>query len=558
MSVQVHVNDEGPSPVGLGDLDALSLSRIAAFLPSNAATFMFGKTGKQYQEAARANVRCAPRLCNQAATYPSCLPAVGADSGIDTNAYCKALRLRNGNTISVGPTQAMALRPDGSALLWGRLTTYARTETYQGPYVSVSAGIFAGMALREDGGVDWWQYELTHRPGPYIAVAAGHFMFAAVRLDGSLDIWGTNINIDNEAEPVLRGPFVDVKAYYRTVFALRQDGSVYCWNRDERPFFETEYSGPYVEIAPGFRHVAFLKPNGNVDVFYVDEDERRRALRNNNGPFVSISSGHFAWCGTKKDGSAHFYNHNSFLNQVDAGLFDRDGDRFAEVKLSVFGMGLRFDGTLECWCNEGGPVGQQEGRFKMPDTSDKKLLEEYEKDEPDAAAIAALVRRGASPLYALQRAHDAKTFLALYKADPAPLENERLYVAKFKEFFDTTVSVKIYNTEELKKMVQYPNAWNITKEDQFSKYVQLENAIDPRVTVGSIRKDNVSAKQVYALRDLADAPNLPENAKNAWLVQSSRDEDGRVQLRPALNFVRYRVNFISVTKLYIPLGWKFL
>jgi alpha-tubulin suppressor-like RCC1 family protein len=186
--------------------------------------------------------------------------------------------------------------------------------------------------------------------GPWVRVGVGEDFACGIKSDGSLWCWGagglgqmgnntttsTNQSPTIVAEP---GPWVDVAPSANFGCALKLDGTIWCWGRND--------SGVFVNGATGG---TYSRPQKIAD----------------NGPWLrvyapdSYSSTNAYACGIKMDGSAWCWGNNSSgqlgNDSIDNALSPvrvSDPGPWAELALSeAHACGIKVDGSFWCWGND--------------------------------------------------------------------------------------------------------------------------------------------------------------------------------------------------------------
>jgi hypothetical protein len=167
--------------------------------------------------------------------------------------------------VAVGHRISIALREDGTLLAWGDPGTNIQ-DVPAGEFVSVSAGEFHGLAMRADGTVSTWGMTTSAPAGPFLkARAGGHGFSVGIRPGGSLEAWGPD-NFYGQLD-VPAGSFVDVAAAMAWGVALRDDGTLVHWGRNNLGQGNLP-TGTFAALGPIFGdRGAAIRPDGSIAVW---------------------------------------------------------------------------------------------------------------------------------------------------------------------------------------------------------------------------------------------------------------------------------------------------
>ncbi|MHA3771899.1 putative Ig domain-containing protein [Verrucomicrobiota bacterium sgz303538] len=172
--------------------------------------------------------------------------------------------------ISAGPNYVLALRKDGTPVVWGRaeiVQALAVPESL-GRVVAIAAGGAHCLALCSDGTVVAWgdnQWKQTEVPdlGPVTAIAAGEFHSLALQADGSVVAWGRN-DVGQATVPDWEGRVLQIAAgRFHSVALLENDNRVVAWGAGS--FGESSVPADLkdvVAIAAGNARTAVLRSAG--------------------------------------------------------------------------------------------------------------------------------------------------------------------------------------------------------------------------------------------------------------------------------------------------------
>ena len=151
--------------------------------------------------------------------------------------------------LASGYFHSLAIRHDGSIACWGRNEFgEAPPDGVDGDFVAVAGGFAHSLALRRDGCVACWGAEergdddsdddvdnmhFGQAPpdgvdGDFVAIAAGEYHSLALRRDGTIACWGRN-NRGQAPPDGVDGDFVAIAAGDAHSLALRRDGNIACW-----------------------------------------------------------------------------------------------------------------------------------------------------------------------------------------------------------------------------------------------------------------------------------------------------------------------------------------
>jgi hypothetical protein len=146
--------------------------------------------------------------------------------------------LTNGVTISAGPEYSLAVREDGTVRGWGANGWGANNPpSILSNVIAVACGLYYGIALLADGSLSVWngaypQFGIFPSGATNIvAIASGLYHIAALRDDGEVFVWGQN-SFGQLNKPAGLSNVVAVTAGdYHTV-AVRGNGTVAAWGSD--------------------------------------------------------------------------------------------------------------------------------------------------------------------------------------------------------------------------------------------------------------------------------------------------------------------------------------
>jgi len=211
-------------------------------------------------------------------------------------------------------------------------------------YADVSAGHLFTCAVKEDGNVGCWGFNLWRQApksvtGPFTRVAAGESHACALQTDGNVRCWGNDQDGNGVISPP-GGPFTQIAAGVYQSCGLRTNGTIDCWGG-----WNTEAaadpSGYFSQVAAGGQHTCGLRPDGSAHCWgslgYGEE-------KDNPGPYKQISAGGHHNCGVKTDGTVACWGHNNY------GQSSPPTGTFLQVAAGdLHTCGIKADHTVVCW-----------------------------------------------------------------------------------------------------------------------------------------------------------------------------------------------------------------
>jgi hypothetical protein len=161
--------------------------------------------------------------------------------------------LSNITSVAAGGSFSVVLKNDGTTIAWGD-NSFGETNLPPGltSVKAVAAGYVHGLALNSNGTVVAWgdnEYGQTNVPDNLVhvtAVAAGGFHSLALKDDGTVAAWGDNDTGQTNVPPGLSNASA-VAAGYRHSLALRSDGTVIAWGNN---------GYGQINVPPGLSNVA--------------------------------------------------------------------------------------------------------------------------------------------------------------------------------------------------------------------------------------------------------------------------------------------------------------
>ncbi len=196
--------------------------------------------------------------------------------------------------------------------------------------------------------------------GPFVSVAAGRYHSCAVRDDGSIACWGK----DEFSQATPRaGRFVSVSAELDHTCGVMDDGSVACWGKNlagsTRP-----PGGSFASVEAGWGFTCGVKDDDSITCWGRN---LYGELNPPQGTFVGVSPGAIHACGLKDDGTVACWG------KKDYGLLNTPQGPFVSVTAGgAHTCGLREEGSVVCWgLDDAGQATPPQGRFTSIDGGEK-------------------------------------------------------------------------------------------------------------------------------------------------------------------------------------------
>ncbi|MDE0135158.1 MAG: S8 family serine peptidase [Acidimicrobiaceae bacterium] len=179
--------------------------------------------------------------------------------------------------ISAGDNHTCGIRTNGSAECWGK-NNDEQSDPPSGVFTAISAGHNHTCGLRHNGAAECWgsnRWHISDAPsGAFTAISAGHWHSCGLRVDGRPECWGEN-GVGDASPP--SGEFTAITAGGGHSCGLRPDGSAECWGRNEYGQVNpSRASGPrqrgqvrplrseFIALTAGYFHVCALRTDGSV------------------------------------------------------------------------------------------------------------------------------------------------------------------------------------------------------------------------------------------------------------------------------------------------------
>lgn len=173
--------------------------------------------------------------------------------------------------------------------------------------------------------------------GTFVAVAAGREFSCALRVDGSVTCWGRN---EDAQLQVPDGPFTEVSAGSRHACALRTDGTVACWG-DNDDGQAHPASGEFSSVGAGASHSCGLRVDGTITCWGGNDHGQLSAPK---GHFSTITVGEDHACALSGEESVSCWGRDTWRQS------DPPSGKFSTVAAgSSHTCGLRDDDTVVCW-----------------------------------------------------------------------------------------------------------------------------------------------------------------------------------------------------------------
>jgi len=180
--------------------------------------------------------------------------------------------------VDAGTYHSIALDSDGNIEAWG-LDIWGQASNPPAPppgfhYSAIAAGEEFNLGLLTNGTIAYntiivWGNESSlafiEKPTDtgYVAIAAGHLHALALRSDGSINAWGWNLygQADDPPDPPGEVTYVAISAGQEYSCALRSDGTLYSWGRaTSSAVTDTPTNNGFVSMSAGYFHNTALNP----------------------------------------------------------------------------------------------------------------------------------------------------------------------------------------------------------------------------------------------------------------------------------------------------------
>jgi hypothetical protein len=211
--------------------------------------------------------------------------------------------------IAAGEVQSLALKTDGTVVMWGNLSSYhSLTNVPAGlsDVVAVACCFAHNLVVKSDGTVKAWGEDLNGQPvsvpsglSNVVAVAGGAWHSVAMKRDGTVAAWGS-VAFAPTNVPAGLNNVVAIQAGYDHNLALRADGTVVVWGSTmPNALTAPTNSPPIVAIAMCDYSGFALKANGTAEGCYSATTNMASGLSS----VVAIAAGSTYLLGIKDDGT---------------------------------------------------------------------------------------------------------------------------------------------------------------------------------------------------------------------------------------------------------------
>ena len=241
--------------------------------------------------------------------------------------------------------------PRGVACWGSNSYSQCNLPTGLGPVQMFAAGWYHSVALKLDGTVACWGYNMGHGEcsvpaglSSVTAISAGYGFAAALKADGTVTCWGDN-SYGQCSVPAGLSSVISVAAGGGHMVSLRSDGSAACWGYNAYGECNVPAGLPAVTaIAAGGYHTVALKSDGTLTCW--GENSAGQCNPGGLASVAAIAAGWYHNVALRVDGSVACWgqNGNSACNVPEGLPVVR-----AVAAGSSHTMALTVDGTVKCW-----------------------------------------------------------------------------------------------------------------------------------------------------------------------------------------------------------------
>ncbi len=255
------------------------------------------------------------------------------------------------DTVSMGNSHVLAIKPDRSVIGWGTFDSGRCTvPAPNADFVAVSAGDVHSLGLKADGTISAWGFNGSGAcdvPAPnsgFVAVAAGIGHSLGLKADGTVVAWGgIGFDMGQTNVPAPNADFIAVSAGGGFSLGLKADGSIVAWGdpSDGRCAIPAPNAN-FTAIDAGGSHALGLKVDGSI-VAWGNTNQGQCNVPAPNTNFVAVAAGANHSAGLKADGSIVAWGFNAHL-QCDV---PAPNSHFVAVSADVVNtLGVKDDGSV--------------------------------------------------------------------------------------------------------------------------------------------------------------------------------------------------------------------
>jgi alpha-tubulin suppressor-like RCC1 family protein len=275
--------------------------------------------------------------------------------------------------IIAGPFHSLALKSDGTVVAWGyNLTGESTVPSGLSEVIAIAAGLHHSLALKSDGTVVAWgsnsfgQSTIPSGLSGVTAIAAGLAHSLALKSDGTVVAWGcgdVGADYGQCTVPSNLSEVTAIAAGYTYSLALKSDGTVVAWgsNFDGESTVPSGLSG--VIAISGFAHSLALKSDGTV-VAWGSNVYGQLAVPSGLSEVTAVAAGENHSIALKSDGTLVAWGCGSGTDYGQCTVPSNLSEVTAISVGSYHSLALKSDGTVVAWgCND---VGTNYGQCDVP------------------------------------------------------------------------------------------------------------------------------------------------------------------------------------------------